>query len=77
MQKEKGSSMADEMEMIDRVGGAIQDAIRTRGSYEHLARAAIAAMREPTEAMLAEGPGEPYMDAHVWARMIDAALGQK
>lgn len=42
--------------------------------WETLARAAIEALREPTEAMLEEGPGEPYMEKHVWARMIDAAL---
>lgn len=40
-------------EMIDRVASAIQDAIRARGHYTDIARAAIAAMREPTEAMLA------------------------
>jgi hypothetical protein len=38
------------------------------------AAAAIEAMRTPTEAMLDEGPPEPYMEKHVWARMIDAAL---
>lgn len=44
------------------------------GAMFHMARAAIKAMRDPTEAMLDEGPPEPYMDNHVWARMIDAAL---
>jgi hypothetical protein len=38
------------------------------------ARAAIAAMREPTPEMLDEGPPEPYMDSYVWGKMIDAAL---
>ena len=39
-----------------------------------VARLAIQAMREPTEAMLEAGPVEPYMDRDVWARMLDAAL---
>jgi hypothetical protein len=66
--------------MVKKVG----DAMREEGFYtdeggvvwnvKDLARAAIAAMREPSEAMLAEGPGEPYMDPWVWGKMIDAAL---
>ncbi len=44
-------------------------------AHQHArARAAIKAMREPTEAMLDKGPGDPYMDRGVWAKMIDAAL---
>lgn len=42
--------------------------------YRDDARLVLEALREPTEAMLDEGPPEPYMDNHVWARMIDAAL---
>ena len=38
------------------------------------ARAAIAAMREPTKAMLKVGPPFPYMDEYVWKTMIDEAL---
>lgn len=38
------------------------------------AEEALKAMREPTAAMLAVGPPEPYMDADVWANMVDAAL---
>jgi hypothetical protein len=45
-----------------------------RAHYSPMARAAIEAMREPGEAMLDKGPGEPYMDRDVWARMIDASL---
>lgn len=44
--------------------------------YAECARAAIAAMREPTEAMLEAG-GDPYLDVPVsaiWRAMIDAAL---
>lgn len=43
-------------------------------AYRSMARAAIEAMMEPTEAMLEAGPPEPYMDAAVWSKMIDAAL---
>lgn len=77
-------------EMVERVARAIAE---TRaygvGWEERLARAAIAAMREPTEAMqVAEGIdtlgckarlGE-YLDdwdaAGVWQAMIDAALAE-
>jgi hypothetical protein len=41
---------------------------------EDVARAAIAAMREPTKAMLKVGPPFPYMDEYVWKTMIDEAL---
>ena len=49
---------------------ALQEACRK------MARRAIETMREPTPAMLDKGPGEPYMDAYVWGRMIDAALNE-
>lgn len=42
--------------------------------WPDLMRAAIEAMREPTDAMLEAGPVEPYMDREVWRAMIDAAL---
>lgn len=71
-------------EMLERVAKAIYDAghddhgglrvILPREIANHLARAAIAAMREPTAAMLDAGPGDPYLDAHVWGKIIDAAL---
>lgn len=48
-----------------------------RNEYMRAARAAIAAMRDPTEAMLEAGPPEPYMDCGVWAKMIDAALADE
>lgn len=38
------------------------------------AKATIQAIREPSEEMLQAGPGNPYMDKDVWAKMIDAAL---
>lgn len=37
-------------------------------------RAVFEAAREPTTAVLDAGPDEPYMDAYVWAKMIDACL---
>lgn len=46
----------------------------TRHHNRNKARAAIEAMRDPTEAVLEAGPPEPYMDADVWRSMIDAAL---
>ena len=48
-----------------------------RDGFRDLARAAIAAMREPTEGMLAAGLAEllGYGEARdVWPAMIDAAL---
>ena len=43
--------------------------------YRGHAKAAIAAMREPTEEMLNASPDYPiYMNADEWAKMIDAAL---
>jgi hypothetical protein len=67
------------MSMVEKVAGAIWTAhdradLCGMWGWEELARAAIVAMREPTEEMLAEGPGEPYMDPWVWGKMIDAAL---
>ncbi|WNV09937.1 hypothetical protein [Tardiphaga sp. 709] len=76
-------------EMIERVAKAIYDAFATVGDYENptkediknAARAAIEAMREPTEAMdaaayAADGTNMPlaitYKEA--WQAMIDAAL---
>jgi hypothetical protein len=75
-------------EMVDRVAKALWESSddtemgapwenltgHWRKTYEDMARVAIAAMREPTQAMLDAGPVEPYMDAYVWAKMIDAAL---
>lgn len=52
-----------------------------RDHYMTLGRAAIEAMREPTEAMEDAGNSATYIwidetSADVWPRMIDAALGK-
>jgi len=73
-------------EMIERVGLAIQDEWQKSGMLvgshletEAVARAAIAAMREPTQQMLlacrAERP--PARTIEDWQAMIDAALEEK
>jgi len=72
-------------EMIERVARAIHSAEvedegdpwndlgdYVQGEYRTLARAAIAAMREPTEAML--GPPWNYGRLEIWQAMIDEAL---
>lgn len=64
--------------MIERVAKAINDTMLQHGDYkpDELARAAIAAMREPTEEMVEAG----YYDAMAedakatFTAMIDAAL---
>lgn len=69
--------------MVERVGAALKRVIEeTEGGYPALARAAIEAMREPTEAMRYggyEGLGTEAsrfaQPEHVWYAMIDAALG--
>jgi len=66
-------------EMINRVAIALKAKafaiVDTKQvSWQELARTAIEALREPTEAMLNAGPLEPYMDRDVWADMIDEAL---
>lgn len=47
--------------------------------YRDTARAAIAAMREPTDAMMNAGPGFVHIaiKAEIWQAMIDAALEGK
>ena len=78
--------MADTM--IERVARAIRDVIPAGDDYPtDAARAAIEAMREPTEAMMGDGAdagahavlnGELHPESRsvglVWAAMIDAAL---
>lgn len=69
-------------EMVERVALAMQEKAegpthgnfgeRPHESYVKLARAAIAAMREPTEAMLERGDHGTSADG--WAAMIDEAL---
>lgn len=69
-------------EVVERVASAIEDAMVKappgHGVELYLARAAIAAMREPTEAMLWAGGGEiPNVGtdaAPVWRAMIEVAL---
>jgi hypothetical protein len=76
------------MDIVEKVAFAIAKArrdaegqVRPSQLYEHLARAAIAAMREPTQGMLVEAqrawtPGVNYLDAHAirYQAMIDVAL---
>lgn len=62
-------------EMIDRVAGAIMGA--SHSDYRIMARAAIAAMREPTEVMLRAFYGDMPVESRLgddWRDMIDAAL---
>jgi hypothetical protein len=68
-------------EMIERVARAIADAFMEDYSeapnlYDEMAEAAIAAMREPTEAMIEAGrwPAEDDGPAACWQAMIGAAL---
>lgn len=66
--------------MLQRVGAAILEAESQwtpKGPVSKeraMALAALEALREPSQTMLDAGPPEPYMDAEVWAKMIDAAL---
>lgn len=79
-------------EMIERVAKAIYDSHEFKKGWEHPdtkrlwhefmraeARAAIEAMREPTDEMLeashyGEAPREPNSHYEVWKYMIDTAL---
>jgi len=75
-------------EMVERVARAILKEERnldlelssdiTKQSYCRYARAAIEAMREPTEAMLAAGDKkQDFYSGFIWQAMIDAALDGK
>lgn len=73
------------MTMIEKVAAAIQEA-ELGNNWEAMARAAIEAMREPTDAMTgAEGvgwarDGSAHIDRdprEYWPLMIDAALAEK
>lgn len=75
-------------EMVERVKAEVFRAIAgqpgaliTNDAAERAARAAIAAMREPTEAMLEDGRGEDTSMhapvAVIYTAMIDAALGKE
>jgi hypothetical protein len=79
--------------LIERVAGAIADAMADAqvatpapihiqrwqmGIAKVLARAAIAAMREPTEAMCEAAMSDRYQTiGAVWGGMIDAALAEE
>lgn len=66
-----------ENDMVERVARAIEDRLRGKDflSYEEAARAAIEAMREPTDAMADDGYRAIKHGADaVWRAMIDAAL---
>ena len=68
--------------MIERVTFALERAgidSYMEGDYEGLARAAIAAMREPTEAMIEACGADDYYDSYErrranWETMIDTVL---
>ncbi len=71
------------MTMIERMAKALYVKAQERGSkrgeqfFEDDARAAIEAMREPTEAMLAAiHPGDVH-SAQCYRDMIDAALAER
>jgi len=64
------------MDMVEKVAKAINDAMLQHGDYkpDELARAAIAAMREPTERMKEAGFWEGSASPNNYRAMIDAAL---
>lgn len=64
------------MEMVERVASAIADGLGRELDVERIARAAIAAMREPTDAMVLAGVHHDNMGdmAGRWQAMIAAAL---
>lgn len=73
------SGNGEKVGMVERVAAAIIrrndfDFYMSADEAKAFARAAIEAMREPTQAMLDQGPPEPYMDASVWGKMISTAL---
>ena len=68
-------------DMIERVAKAINDTMLQHGDYkpDELARAAIEAIREPTEKMIDAGSKEQRNILSkpiegIWTAMIDAAL---
>lgn len=75
--------MTDVPEMVERVVDAmlateLDVVMWGRQTVRELAVAAIAAMREPTEEMIAEGAHTDgrYTAIEVWIAMIDEALGK-
>jgi hypothetical protein len=74
----------EEMDMVERVAIALEPKCRGFGGgnmpimvAREFARAAIAAMREPTEEMVKAQWSEPTCGAEGWRAMIDAALNEK
>lgn len=75
----------DRMTMIERVAAALEavpvdpDPGGPHGAdyYERSARAAIAAMRDPTEGMMLDPRVRGDDDIEAWQAMIDAALTEK
>jgi len=68
------------MTMIERVARAIcktENTVYGWQHYEDCARAAIQAMREPTEAMRVEGVRHHDTVESIWQAMIDEALEDK
>jgi hypothetical protein len=74
------------IDKIEQVAKAINDTMLQHGDYkpDELARAAIAAMREPNEAMFRKlrlyenHPDKEFvMDGGMWREMIDAALEEQ
>lgn len=69
--------------MVERVARAIQDKLpgwlAEDGTVEDvdLARAAIEAMRRPTETMAIAGKKHTLYPGRTWADMIDAALAEQ
>ncbi len=64
-------------DMVERVARAIQEGIPLEPTWEDclgLARDAIAAMREPTEAMILRGEEDQYRVEYIWRYMIDESL---
>ncbi len=76
----KGSGMSESM--IERVENAIMEAMNADpkgGSFSRAAYAAIAAMRDPTDAMVAAASGTglcPSGVSDIYIDMIEAALSE-
>jgi hypothetical protein len=62
-------------DMIERVARALRHAESYDASFSEMARGAIEAMREPTDAMREAGR-TTYTGFGAWQAMIDAALGK-
>lgn len=67
-------------EMVDRVARALAEVDGATADYFDLARAAIEAMREPTDAMVQAAMPLAFTarvsQRELWDKMIDAALGK-